>query len=53
VAAALEEAFAGQAAAEAEGVSAVTVVTGSFYTIGEALAAMGEEPVLGGLRELP
>jgi|WetSurMetagenome_2_1015567.scaffolds.fasta_scaffold00094_29 dihydrofolate synthase / folylpolyglutamate synthase len=51
VAEAFAEAADRQAAAEAEGISSVVLITGSFYTIGEVLAVMGERPVLGSLRE--
>jgi dihydrofolate synthase / folylpolyglutamate synthase len=38
-------------AASADSMAPVVLITGSFYTIGEALAAAGERSVLGSLRE--
>jgi dihydrofolate synthase / folylpolyglutamate synthase len=50
VAEALAEAARRQESGE-DGISSVVLITGSFYTVGEALCAMGESSVMGFLRE--
>jgi dihydrofolate synthase / folylpolyglutamate synthase len=47
---ALAEAVARQTAA-INTIPPVVLITGSFYTLGEALSSLGEKPVLGALRE--